>query len=85
MDCRARNIIFPSGATERCCVISVSARTTIRFSIRGLQDITAWVDFTALAEAVRGGRVRARGLHDASYFLAGLGIDREMQLTRRQR
>jgi SAM-dependent MidA family methyltransferase len=46
----------------------------------GLQDITAWVDFTAVAE----------GSHDAfelggfttqAHFLAGIGIDQEMRLA----
>ncbi|MGC1386773.1 MAG: SAM-dependent methyltransferase [Steroidobacteraceae bacterium] len=45
----------------------------------GLQDITAWVDFTALAEACRPAACELAGFTTQAYFLAGLGIDREMQ------
>lgn len=45
----------------------------------GLQDITAWVDFTALAEASRSAGFELAGFTTQAYFLAGLGIDREMQ------
>ncbi len=45
----------------------------------GLQDITAWVDFTALAEASRPAGCELAGFTTQAYFLAGLGIDREMQ------
>jgi SAM-dependent MidA family methyltransferase len=45
----------------------------------GLQDITAWVDFTALAEASRCAGFELAGFTTQAYFLAGLGIDREMQ------
>lgn len=45
----------------------------------GLQDITAWVDFTALAEAGRSGGFDVAGFATQAYFLAGLGIDGEMQ------
>jgi SAM-dependent MidA family methyltransferase len=45
----------------------------------GLQDITAWVDFTALAETCRPAGCELAGFTTQAYFLAGLGIDREMQ------
>ena len=45
----------------------------------GLQDITAWVDFTALAEACGPAGCELAGFTTQAYFLAGLGIDREMQ------
>ncbi len=45
----------------------------------GLQDITAWVDFTALAEASRPAGCELAGFTTQAYFLAGLGIDREMR------
>jgi SAM-dependent MidA family methyltransferase len=44
----------------------------------GLQDITAWVDFTALAEAGASAGYDVAGFTTQAYFLAGLGIDREM-------
>jgi SAM-dependent MidA family methyltransferase len=47
----------------------------------GLQDITAWVDFTALAEASREAGFDLGGFTTQAHFLAGIGIDREMQLA----
>jgi SAM-dependent MidA family methyltransferase len=49
------------------------------FLYPGLQDITAWVDFTALAEASRPSGFELAGFTSQAYFLAALGIDREMQ------
>ncbi|MGB6309251.1 MAG: SAM-dependent methyltransferase [Steroidobacteraceae bacterium] len=45
----------------------------------GLQDITAWVDFTLLAEASRAAGFSLSGFATQSYFLAGLGVGEEMQ------
>lgn len=45
----------------------------------GLQDITAWVDFTALAEAGASAGFDLAGFTTQAYFLAGLGIDAEMR------
>ncbi len=45
----------------------------------GLQDITAWVDFTALAEAGQAAGFEIAGFTPQTYFLAGNGIDAEMQ------
>jgi len=45
----------------------------------GLQDITAWVDFTLLAEACAPAGCELAGFTTQAYFLAGLNIDREMQ------
>jgi SAM-dependent MidA family methyltransferase len=47
--------------------------------LAGLQDITAWVDFTLLAEASRAAGYRLAGFTTQAYFLAGAGIDSEMQ------
>jgi SAM-dependent MidA family methyltransferase len=46
----------------------------------GLQDISAWVDFTALAEACGPAECELAGFTTQTYFLAGLGIDREMRV-----
>ncbi len=48
------------------------------FLFPGLQDITAWVDYTLLAEAAHAAGFTVSGFATQSYFLAGLGIDREM-------
>jgi SAM-dependent MidA family methyltransferase len=45
----------------------------------GLQDITAWVDFTRLAEASRECGFQLAGFTTQAHFLAGTGIDTEMQ------
>jgi SAM-dependent MidA family methyltransferase len=44
----------------------------------GLEDITAWVDFTLLAEASRVSGCELAGFTTQTYFLAGLGVDQEM-------
>jgi SAM-dependent MidA family methyltransferase len=49
------------------------------FLYPGLQDITAWVDFTSLAEACGPAGCELAGFATQTYFLAGLGIDREMR------
>jgi SAM-dependent MidA family methyltransferase len=46
----------------------------------GLQDITAWVDYTALAEASREAGFTVAGFTTQSFFLAGLRVDQEMRL-----
>jgi SAM-dependent MidA family methyltransferase len=46
----------------------------------GLQDITAWVDFTLLAEASREAGFELAGFATQAHFLAGIGIDNEMRL-----
>jgi SAM-dependent MidA family methyltransferase len=45
----------------------------------GLSDITAWVDFTSLAEAGAAAGFSLAGFTTQTYFLAALDIDREMQ------
>jgi SAM-dependent MidA family methyltransferase len=49
------------------------------FENPGLQDITAWVDFTAVAEAGQAADFDVAGFTTQAWFLAGLGIDREMR------
>ncbi len=49
------------------------------FRYPGLQDITAWVDFTSLAEAGAAAGCEVAGFTTQAFFLAGLGIDGEMR------
>lgn len=49
------------------------------FLYPGLQDITAWVDFTLLAEASRSAGHELAGFTTQTYFLAGVGVDQEMR------
>jgi SAM-dependent MidA family methyltransferase len=51
------------------------------FANIGLQDISAWVDFTRVAEASREGSFELAGFTTQAHFLAGLGIDQEMRLA----
>jgi SAM-dependent MidA family methyltransferase len=46
----------------------------------GLQDITAWVDYTLLAEASRTAGFALAGFATQSLFLAALRVDLEMQI-----
>jgi SAM-dependent MidA family methyltransferase len=50
------------------------------FLYPGLQDITAWVDFTSLAEASRAAGFTLSGFTTQSYFLAGTRVDEEMRV-----
>jgi len=45
----------------------------------GLMDLTAWVDFTALAEAGVAAGFEIAGFSTQGHFLAGCGLDAEMQ------
>ena len=47
----------------------------------GLQDITAWVDFTRVAQGCSAAGLEVAGFTTQAHFLAALGIDREMQLA----
>jgi SAM-dependent MidA family methyltransferase len=49
------------------------------FLYPGLQDITAWVDFTALAEACGLAEYELAGFTTQAFFLAALRIDEEMR------
>jgi SAM-dependent MidA family methyltransferase len=51
------------------------------FANIGLQDISAWVDFTRVAEASREGGFQLAGFTTQAHFLAGLKIDQEMRLA----
>ena len=49
-------------------------------AIPGLQDITAWVDFTALATSGDAAGFDVMGFTTQALFLSALGIEQEMQL-----
>jgi SAM-dependent MidA family methyltransferase len=51
------------------------------FAHIGLQDITAWVDFTRVAEASHDAGLTVAGFTTQAHFLAGLSIDDEMRLA----
>ncbi len=47
--------------------------------LAGIQDITAWVDFTALAGAAVDHGFRIGGYQSQAHFIAGGGLEREFQ------
>ena len=55
--------------------------TSDPFAHVGLQDITAWVDFTSLAEGSRDAGFELAGFTTQAHFLAAIGIDEEMRLA----
>ena len=48
------------------------------FARVGLQDLTAWVDFSAVADAAAANGLELAGFATQAHFLASLGIDREL-------
>ncbi len=44
----------------------------------GLQDLTAWVDFSAVADSGKAAGLEVAGFATQAHFLASLGIDREL-------
>jgi SAM-dependent MidA family methyltransferase len=53
------------------------------FRCPGLSDITAWVDFTTLAEAAGAAGCELAGFTTQAFFLAGMHIDAEMHANAR--
>ena len=51
------------------------------FYLPGLQDITAWVDFTALAEAAHDSGARIDAYTTQADFLIAAGIEREFEMA----
>ncbi|HLG52576.1 MAG TPA: SAM-dependent methyltransferase [Steroidobacteraceae bacterium] len=52
------------------------------FARMGLQDLTAWVDFSAVADAARACGLELAGFSTQAHFLISLGIDRELDAAR---
>ncbi len=48
------------------------------FARPGLQDLTAWVDFSAVAQAAAACGLEPAGFATQAHFLVSLGIDREL-------
>ena len=73
-----RSFITRNARPARCAVTSVTALTTIRFWNPGLQDITAWVDFTRLAAAAVEAGLHVSGYCTQAAYLLGAGITAEL-------
>lgn len=54
------------------------------FFYPGLQDITAWVDFTAVGEAAAVAGLEVRGYTTQAHFLLAAGIDGEFETLRNE-
>ena len=52
------------------------------FARVGLQDLTAWVDFSAVADVARACGLELAGFSTQAHFLISLGIDRELDAAR---
>ena len=59
----------------RCAATSGSACTTIPYVNVGLQDITAWVDFTRVAEAGVAAGLEVAGFATQAAFLLATGLE----------
>ena len=70
--CRVRSTICRSGMTAPWCAISAIVSSDDPFATPGLQDISAWVDFTRVAEASREAGFELAGFTTQAHFLAGL-------------
>ena len=67
-----------SRAGGSLCAFYRHRRVDDVFSRPGLQDLTAWVDFTAVAEAAMACGLEFAGFSTQAHFLVSLGIDREL-------
>ena len=68
----------PSRDGGSLCAFYRHRRVDDVFARPGLQDLTAWVDFTAVAEAASAAGLEMAGFATQAHFLAALGIDREL-------
>lgn len=68
----------PSRDGGSLCAFYRHRRMDDVFARPGLQDLTAWVDFTAVAEAAAAAGLEVAGFATQAHFLAALGIDREL-------
>ena len=77
MDCRAQYYL----AERRDGTLLCHFRHRVHydpFRYPGLSDITAWVDFTTMAEAAGAAGCELAGFTTQAFFLAGMHIDAEM-------
>ena len=68
----------PSRAGGSLCSFFRHRRVEDVLARPGLQDITAWVDFTALAEAGLEAGLEVAGFATQAHFLLGTGFEREI-------
>jgi len=75
---------YRSVTREPCCAISGSARTANPLLYPGLQDITAWVDYTCSPKLPARPVFALSGFTRKSHFLAGLKWTRNADHGRRR-
>jgi len=68
----------PSRAGGTICGFRRHLRVDDALAIPGAQDLTAWVDFSALADAARAAGLDIGGFSTQAHFLLSAGIDREL-------
>lgn len=69
----------PSRDGGTLCGFRRHRRVADPLAMPGIQDLTAWVDFSALAEAATAGGLAIGGFATQAHFLLSLGIDRELE------
>ena len=72
--CRDASITPPSARAARCSVTFRHRFHEDALTRVGLQDITAWVDFTAVADAAQGAGCEVAGYTTQAHFLIGCGL-----------
>jgi SAM-dependent MidA family methyltransferase len=68
----------PSRNGGTLCGFRRHQRVDDALAVPGAQDLTAWVDFTALADAARGAGLAVCGFATQAHYLLETGIDREL-------
>jgi len=68
----------PSRDGGTLCGFRRHHRVTDPLATPGVQDLTAWVDFSALAEAAAASGLAVGGFATQAHFLLSLGIEREL-------
>ncbi len=68
----------PSRDGGSLCAFYRHRRVEDVFARIGMQDLTAWVDFTSVAEAADAAGLELAGFATQAHFLASLGIEREL-------
>ena len=76
--CRARTTTTPRATAARSRGFRRHRRVEDPLAAPGTQDLTAWVDFSALAEAARAAGLELAGFATQAHFLLETGIEQEL-------
>ena len=78
MACRAAITTIRSAIRARCAATTGSCAHADPFAHPGLEDLTAWVDFTRVAEAADAAGLEVLGFTTQAALLLALGIEAEV-------